>query len=251
VRPVRLFAELINASSLKPTVLQNVDIIFFRELVGGIYFGEPRGRTTNRTEAFDTMRYTKPMIQRVVRMALQAAQTRKKIMCSIDKANVLECSRLWREVVNAEAKKFPDVTITHLYVDNAAMQLIRRPSQFDVIVTENMFGDILTDEAAELVGSLGLLPSASIGPKISLFEPIHGSAPDIMGQGKANPIAAILSVELLCRIAFHLESEAQAIRNAVGKVIQTGLRTSDIYTGLTNERCVTTAEFGQAVLNTL
>lgn len=254
VRPVSLFSELTAASSIKPEVLQNVDILFFRELVGGIYFGEPRGCTPDRTEAFDTMRYTKPMIQRVVRLAFQAAQTRKQKLCSVDKANVLETSRLWREVVQAEASHFPDVAVTHLYVDNAAMQLIRQPSQFDVIVTENMFGDILTDEAAELAGSLGLLASASIGPNISLFEPIHGSAPDIMGQNKANPIAAILSAELMCRHAFHLTAEADAIRLAIQAVIRQGLRTPDIFTGgivpgtASPEQCVTTTAFGQAVL---
>lgn len=248
VRPVTLFPELVAASSIKPEVLRGVDILFFRELVGGIYFGEPRGRTADRTEAFDTMRYTKSMIQRVVRLAFQAAQTRSKKLCSVDKANVLETSRLWREVVQEEAKHFPDVTVTHLYVDNAAMQLIRRPNQFDVIVTENMFGDILTDESAELAGSLGLLASASLGSTVSLFEPIHGSAPDIMGQGKANPIAAILSAELLCRHAFGLEIEAQAIRKAVQQVIRAGLRTPDIFTGASGEHLVSTTQLGEAVL---
>jgi len=251
VRPVTLFPELAAASSIKPEVLQGVDILFFRELVGGIYFGEPRGRNPDRTEAFDTMRYTKPMIQRVVRLAFQAAQGRKKKLCSVDKANVLECSRLWREVVMEEAQQYPDVAVTHLYVDNAAMQLIRKPSQFDVIVTENMFGDILTDESAELAGSLGLLASASIGSNVSLFEPIHGSAPDIMGQGKANPIATILSTALLCEYSLQQADMAAAIRSAVQQAIQAGYRTADIFTQAPTEKLVTTAQFGETVVHYL
>lgn len=251
LRPVTLFPELVHTSSIKPEVLQGVDILFYRELISGIYFGEPRGRNADRTEAWDTMRYDVATIQRIVRLAFQAAQQRRKQLCSVDKANVLETSRLWREVVQAEAKQFPEVEVTHLFVDNAAMQLIRNPRQFDVVVTENMFGDILTDEAAELAGSLGLLASASIGEQVSLFEPIHGSAPDIMGQHKANPIAAILSTALMCMHAFHLPEEAAVIQQAVAKTLQAGWRTADLSTGARGEQVATTEQFTNTVLTYL
>lgn len=251
VRPVTIFPELANISSLKPEIVAGVDIIFFRELISGIYFGEPRSRSADGEVAVDTMRYTKTEVQRIVHLAFQAAQSRKKQLHSIDKANVLECSRLWREVVQAEAKQFPDVTVTHMFVDNAAMQLIRNPKQFDVIVTENMFGDILTDEAAQIAGSLGLLASASVGEQISLFEPIHGSAPDIAGQGRANPIAAILSVAMLCEQVLHWTEGANQIRQAVQQTLASGLRTADIYQPNSADRLATTEEFSAAVIHHL
>ncbi len=228
IRPIRLFTSLLGASSLKQEVLEGADIVFFRELVGGIYFGEPRGRNEAGDEAWDTMRYTKDAVVRIARMAFEAARRRKKTLCSVDKANVLECSRLWRETVNEVARDYSDVTLTHLYVDNAAMQLIKNPRQFDVVLTENMFGDILTDEASQIAGSLGLLASASLGLGVGLFEPIHGSAPDIAGKGIANPIASILSGAMLLEYAFGLNAESDAVWHAVENVLWEGYRTQDI-----------------------
>ncbi len=248
VRPVSIYPELVAASSLKPELLMGVDILFFRELISGIYFGEPRHRSEDGEEAIDTMRYSKFQVRRIVRMAFQAAQRRRKQLCSVDKANVLECSRLWREVVQAEAAQFPDVTVTHMFVDNAAMQLIRQPKQFDVVVTENMFGDILTDEAAQLSGSLGLLASASVGDGIGIFEPIHGSAPDIAGKHLANPIAAILSAALLCE-QFGLTAEASWIREAIQATLANGYRTADLYRENSGVKLVSTEQFTEQILN--
>lgn len=248
IRPIRLFTSLLDTSSLKREILEGADIVFFRELVGGIYFGEPRGRNETRDEAWDTMRYTKDAVVRIARMAFDAARRRKKTLCSVDKANVLECSRLWRETVNEVARDYSDVALTHLYVDNAAMQLIKNPRQFDVILTENMFGDILTDEASQIAGSLGLLASASLGPGIGLFEPIHGSAPDIAGKGIANPIASILSGAMLLEYAFGLKAESDAVWRAVELVLMEGYRTQDIRDAATQEdRIVGTQGMGETI----
>jgi 3-isopropylmalate dehydrogenase len=228
IRPIKLFDELLDASSLKPEVLQGADIVFFRELTGGIYFGQPRERRENGTVALDTMIYSKAEVRRIAEKAFEAAMRRSKKVCSVDKANVLESSRLWRETVNEVAKDYPEVELTHMYVDNAAMQLIRWPKQFDVVVTENMFGDILTDEASQIVGSLGMLPSASVGDSVGLYEPIHGSAPDIAGQGIANPLASILSVAMMLETSFQLQEESQVIIKAVEQFLKQGYRTRDI-----------------------
>lgn len=230
LRPCFLFPELMHASTLKKEVLEGVDIIVIRELTGGLYFGDKsRAQTSDGGEqATDTLTYTTLEIERIVRFAYETARKRRHKLCSVDKANVLETSRLWRETVNRLAQEYPDVETSHMYVDNSAMQLIRNPRQFDVIVTENMFGDILTDEAAMLTGSIGMLPSASIGGKVSLYEPSHGSAPDIAGQKKANPLATILSIAMMLRYSFNLETEAQVVEKAVADVLQAGYRTPDI-----------------------
>ena len=199
LRPAVVYDELVNASTLKPEVIKGVDLIVVRELIGGIYFGEPKGRDENK--GYNTMVYTRPEIERIAHRAFEIAMKRNKKVCSIDKANVLDVSQLWREVVTDVAKEYPEVELSHMYVDNAAMQLVRDPRQFDVIVTGNIFGDILSDEASMLSGSIGLLPSASIGDKVGVYEPIHGSAPDIAGQGIANPIATISSASMMLRFA--------------------------------------------------
>ncbi|AEV20288.1 3-isopropylmalate dehydrogenase [Geobacillus sp. G4] len=231
LRPVVCYDSLVSASPLKPDLVQGVDFVIVRELTGGIYFGQPSGRVVENGEekAVDTLLYKKEEIERIVRMAFILARGRKKKVTSVDKANVLSSSRLWREVAEEVAKQFPDVTLEHMLVDNAAMQLIRAPKQFDVIVTENMFGDILSDEASMLSGSLGMLPSASLsasGP--SLYEPVHGSAPDIAGMNKANPIAAILSAAMMLRLSFGLTAEAEAVEHAVWQALALGLRTADL-----------------------
>ncbi|HEV7986098.1 MAG TPA: 3-isopropylmalate dehydrogenase [Steroidobacteraceae bacterium] len=245
LRPVSVHPALRGASSLKPDLLEGVDLIFVRELTGGIYFG-PKTRDANR--ATDLCTYTAPEIERIVRVAARIARTRRKRLLSIDKANVLETSRLWREVCERVVhSEFPDLTLDHMLVDSAAMHLIRRPRDFDVAVTDNMFGDILTDEASMLSGSLGLLPSASLGDGTrGLYEPIHGSAPDIAGQGIANPYGAILSIALLLRHSFRLEQEAHAIELAVHRAIGDGVRTADITSP--SHRAATTQEAGDAVL---
>jgi 3-isopropylmalate dehydrogenase len=235
LRPAALFPELAASSYLRPDIIGNgLDIMVVRELTGGAYFGEPRGETTVNGEraAFNTMIYSESEIERIVRVACEIAMKRGKRLCSVDKANVLDVSRLWREVAVRTAAAFPEVELSHMYVDNAAMQLIRDPSQFDVIVTENLFGDILSDEASIITGSIGMLPSASMGSGgPALFEPIHGSAPDIAGQDVANPLATILSVSMMLRYSFALEAEAEAIDAAVKKVLAAGYRTGDVYTG--------------------
>ncbi len=228
LRPVRLFDELLDASTLKPEVIRGTDILFFRELTGGIYFGEPRGRNEADTRAWDTMTYTRDEVRRIARMAFEAARRRRKVVHSIDKANVLETSRLWRETVEEVARAYPDVTLHHMYVDNAAMQLIRNPRQFDVVVTGNLFGDILTDEAAQLTGSLGMLPSASTGAEVGLYEPVHGSAPDIAGTDRANPLATILSAALMLEQSFGWTDEAEAVVAAVSRFLAEGWRTADL-----------------------
>lgn len=233
LRPIRLFEELMHASSIRPEKLKGADILFFRELTGDIYFGTPRERRDNGETAIDTMVYSKMEVRRIGHMAFQAARKRRKQLCSVDKANVLESSRLWREVIQELAPEYPDVEVTHMYVDNAAMQLIRDPRQFDVIVTGNMFGDILTDEASQIAGSLGMLPSASIGEKYGLYEPIHGSAPDIAGKNIANPIASVLSAAMMLEFSFHLKKESEAIFLAVQDFLRHGYRTKDTADALT------------------
>ncbi|MGP7816794.1 3-isopropylmalate dehydrogenase [Niallia sp. 01092] len=248
LRPTTYYASLADSSPLRKEIIEGVDLLMVRELTGGIYFGKPSERTTvdGKPGAVDTLVYSKEEITRVIEKAFQLASTRDKRVTSVDKANVLESSRLWRECANEIAEKYPDVTLEHMLVDNAAMQLIRNPKQFDVVVTENMFGDILSDEASVLTGSLGMLPSASIseeGP--FLYEPIHGSAPDIAGQNIANPLATILSAAMLLRVSFQLEEEADLIEHAVNQVLNNGFRTKDIISP--NTKVVSTTEMVEEV----
>jgi 3-isopropylmalate dehydrogenase len=252
LRPVKFYDSLIDSSPLKKEVIQGVDLLIVRELTGGLYFGKPSGRMVENGEekVVDTLLYKKEEIKRIVKAAFELARKRKKKVTSVDKANVLESSRMWREIAEEVAQEFPDVTLEHMLVDNAAMQLIRSPQQFDVIVTENMFGDILSDEASMLSGSLGMLPSASLstsGP--SLYEPIHGSAPDIAGQNKANPIATILSAAMMLRLSFGLSEEADAIEKAVQQVLAAGLRTADI--AQKGQRVVSTDEMVNEIKATI
>lgn len=253
LRPAVLFPELAAASYLRPDIIgQGLDIMVVRELTGGAYFGEPRGEIVMNGEraAYNTMIYSESEIERIVRVACEIARKRGKKLCSVDKANVLDVSRLWREVAIRTAAEYPDVELSHMYVDNAAMQLIRDPSQFDVIVTENLFGDILSDEASIITGSIGMLPSASMGTDgPALFEPIHGSAPDIAGQDVANPLATILSVSMMLRFAFGLEDEAAVIDAAVKSVLAQGYRTGDIYVG--EGKKVGCSEMGALVLDAI
>lgn len=245
LRPVRLNEALIEASSIKPDVLRGTDLLVVRELTGGIYFGES-GRRDNDSTAYDTMIYSRAEIERVLHTAFKLARKRRGKVTSVDKANVLESSRLWRETANDVAAQYPDVSFEHLLVDACAMHLIRRPSSFDVIVTGNMFGDILTDEASMLAGSLGMLPSASLAEgSLGLFEPIHGSAPDIAGQGIANPTGAILSAALLLRYSLGLEQEALAVERAVDRVLAEGYRTRDI--AETDSEVITTTVMGDLI----
>jgi 3-isopropylmalate dehydrogenase len=253
LRPAVLYPELIGASSLKPEIVSGLDIMIIRELTGDIYFGEPRGRRSNargEREGYDTMLYSEPEIRRIVEIGFQTAVKRGRKLCSVDKENVLETSRLWREVANDVARKYPQVVLLHMYVDNAAMQLVRNPKQFDVIVTGNMFGDILSDEASMLTGSIGMLPSASLatGGK-GLYEPIHGSAPDIAGKNAANPLATILSAAMMLRHTFNQDEWAYRIEAAVKSVLARGYRTADIHTPGTQQ--VGTLEMGDAVVAAL
>lgn len=250
LRPAQVFAELAASSALKAELVAGLDVLIVRELTGDIYFGEPKGirRTDDgEREGFDTMRYRESEIRRIARVAFKAAASRQRRLCSVDKANVLETSQLWREVVTAEAEAFPDVALQHMYVDNCAMQLVRNPKQFDVIVTGNLFGDILSDEASMLTGSIGMLPSASLdaGGK-GLYEPIHGSAPDIAGQGIANPLATILSAAMMLRHSLARPDAAERVERAVAQVLRDGYRTADLYTEGT--RKVGTGEMGEAVV---
>ena len=252
IRPIKLFDELLSASSIKEEILRGADILFFRELTGGIYFGEPRERTNDGKTGIDTMIYHQYEVERIARKAFESAMTRKKILHSVDKANVLESSRLWRETVQAMSKEFPEVKVIHLFIDNAAMQLIKDPCQFDVVVTGNMFGDILTDEASQIAGSLGMLASASVGDKVGIYEPIHGSAPDIAGKGIANPLATILSTALMLDIAFGMQNEANAVIAAVDKVLKAGYRTGDIAESSTpKEMILGTDAIGEKVIDYL
>ncbi|MDR2458242.1 MAG: 3-isopropylmalate dehydrogenase [Clostridiales Family XIII bacterium] len=232
LRPAILFEELQNASPLKSKIIgTGLDILIVRELTGGIYFGEKKTYTKNGTEvAYDIEKYSEPEIKRIAKGAFSLARKRNKKLISVDKANVLESSRLWRRIVTDVAKNFPDIELSHMYVDNAAMQIIRTPQSFDVILTNNIFGDILSDEASQITGSIGMLPSASLGESsLGLYEPIHGSAPDIAGTGKANPIATILSVAMMLKYSFSLSKESDAIKKAVKKYLKMGHRTFDIF----------------------
>ncbi len=251
LRPIKIFDELVHASSLKPEILKGADILFFRELTGGIYFGK-RSRSEDGSHAMDTMSYSKKEIQRIARKAFIAAGKRRGILHSIDKANVLDSSKLWRETVQEMAAEFPKVQLTHMYVDNAAMQLIRDPKQFDVVLTGNMFGDILTDEASQITGSLGMLPSASIGNQWGLFEPIHGSAPDIAGKNIANPLATILSAAMMLEFAFDMKEESQVVIKTVSDVLKAGYRTADIASKDTPINMILgTQEIGEQVMEDL
>jgi 3-isopropylmalate dehydrogenase len=259
LRPAILFEPLAGASSLKPELVANLDILIVRELTGGIYFGEPRGVEVvdNERRGFNTYVYTDHEIDRIARVAFDLARKRNRRLCSVDKANVLEVTQLWREVVTDVAADYPDVTLSHMYVDNAGMQLVRAPKQFDVIVTGNMFGDILSDVAAMLTGSLGMLPSASLAADGSgLYEPVHGSAPDIAGQDMANPLATVLSVAMMCRYSLDAPAAADAIEAAVDRVLARGIRTPDIAPGegapgQTEAHVVGTEAMGRHVLEEL
>ncbi len=256
-RPAICHDQLIDASSLKPELIAGLDILIIRELTGDIYFGQPRGRRTavdghfpGSEEAFDTMRYSRPEIERIAHVAFQAARKRNKRVTSVDKSNVLETFQFWKDVVTEVGQLYPDVALDHMYVDNAAMQLVRAPKKFDVVVTGNMFGDILSDEAAMLTGSIGMLPSASLNAKNQgLYEPSHGSAPDIAGQGIANPLATILSAAMMLRFSLNQPQSADRIEAAVSKVLAQGLRTADIHS--TGTVRVGTREMGDAVVQAL
>ena len=257
-RPAICYEQLAGASSLKPELVSGLDILIIRELTGDIYFGQPRGRRTavdglfpGSEEAFDTMRYSRPEIERIAHVAFQAARKRSKRVTSVDKANVLETFQLWKDVVTEIGRQYPDVELDHMYVDNAAMQLVKAPRKFDVVVTGNMFGDILSDEAAMLTGSIGMLPSASLNTSSQgLYEPSHGSAPDIAGKGIANPLATILSAAMMLRFSLDQPQAADRIESAVKDVLATGLRTADIYPEGTSSgvRKVGTREMGDAVV---
>ena len=252
-RPALCYPELTHASTLKPEVVAGLDLLIIRELTGDIYFGQPRGRRTapdgpfmGHPEGFDTMRYSQPEVERIAHVAFQAARKRRKQLLSVDKANVLETSQLWREIITSVHHQYPDVSLEHMYVDNAAMQLVKAPKRLDVIVTGNMFGDILSDAAAMLTGSIGMLPSASMNEKNQgLFEPSHGSAPDIAGKGIANPLATILSAAMMLRFSLNQEAAALRIERAVSQVLADGLRTADIATEGT--QTVKTQAMGDAV----
>ncbi len=256
-RPATCYEELVGASSLKPELIAGLDILIIRELTGDIYFGQPRGRRTaidghfpGAEEAFDTMRYSRPEIERIAHVAFQAARKRSQRVTSVDKANVLETFQFWKDVVTDVARQYPDVQLDHMYVDNAAMQLVRAPKKFDVIVTGNMFGDILSDEAAMLTGSIGMLPSASLNARNQgLYEPSHGSAPDIAGKGIANPLATILSAAMMLRFSLNRPQAADHIEGAVKSVLAQGLRTADIHSDKTT--LVSTAQMGDAVVSAL
>jgi len=250
LRPAFLYPQLADASSLKPEIVAGLDIMIVRELTGGIYFGEPRGiraREDGQREGFNTLIYNESEIERIARSAFETAMKRGKRLCSVDKANVLEVSELWREVMESVSSKYPEVALSHMYVDNAAMQLVREPKQFDVMVTTNMFGDILSDAAAMLTGSIGMLPSASINASgLGMYEPIHGSAPDIAGQDKANPLATILSVAMMLRHSLGNPMLADVVEQSVGKVLDVGLRTEDIHTK--DDEKTGTSAMGDAVV---
>lgn len=251
LRPIKLFDELLAASSIKPEILRGADILFFRELTGDVYFGE-RGRKDENKTAFDTMIYSRYEVERIAHKAFKAAQTRRKKLTSVDKANVLESSRLWREVVQEVSNQYPDVTVEHMFVDAAAMKLIQNPKSFDVVVTGNLFGDILTDEASQIAGSMGMLASASVGDTVGLYEPIHGSAHDITGKGIANPLASILSAALLLDISFGLKEESEAVIKAVAQTLKDGYRTRDIADETTlHEKILGTDVMGNVVCNHL
>ena len=249
LRPAMLFEQLADSSSIKPDIIAGLDILIVRELVGGIYFGTPRGIQTGSDgikEGINTMVYREDEVERIARVAFDTAASRNHRVCSVDKANVLEVSELWRDVVGRVAKDYPDIQLSHMYVDNAAMQLVRDPTQFDVIVTANLFGDILSDLAAMLTGSIGMLPSASLNANgWGLYEPVHGSAPDIAGRDVANPLATILSLAMLLRYSLKMRAQADRIESAVARTLEEGLRTADI---ATDTKHVSTSELGDAVV---
>jgi 3-isopropylmalate dehydrogenase len=248
LRPILLFDELLDASSIKPSILKGTDILFFRELTGDVYFGEKK-RSEDGHTASDLMVYERYEIERIAYKAFEAAMTRSKRVCSVDKANVLESSRLWRETVQQVSKDYPEVETEHMFIDNAAMQLIKDPKRFDVVLTANLFGDILTDEASQIAGSMGMLASASIGDGTGFFEPIHGSAHDIAGKDLANPLASILSVALMLDISFGLKEESQLIINVIKQVLAEGFRTNDIADGSTNPyKVLGTKDMGKLIL---
>lgn len=253
LRPAMVYPELAEASPLKADIVAGLDILIMRELTGGIYFGQPRGIRTNEAgerEGFDTMRYSESEIRRIAQRGFEAARRRQRRLCSVDKANVLETTQLWRDVVTEVGKDYPDVELSHMYVDNAAMQLIRQPRQFDVIVTGNMFGDILSDAASMLTGSIGMLPSASLNASgFGMYEPIHGSAPDIAGTNKANPLATILSLAMLLRYSLDEEAAARRVEAAVRKVLADGVRTADI--ARPGDKVSSCTEMGDAVVAAL
>lgn len=254
IRPVKVYPALIDSCPLKNELIPDgLDLVFFRELTGGIYFGQPKEISADGKSAVDSMKYTEKEVERIARKAFTAARIRGKRVLSVDKANVLMTSVLWRRVVSElHEKEFNDVELSHMYVDNAAMQLVRAPSQFDVVVTENMFGDILSDEAAMLAGSLGMLPSASLNEDdFGLYEPIGGTAPDIAGKGIANPVAQILSAALMLRYSFGRDDAAKCIENALAKVLDSGLRTGDIFNGKPGEKKIGTKEMGDAIVAAL
>lgn len=252
LRPVKIYHELINSSPLKKEKVKNVDLIVVRELTGGIYFGEPRKRLNKGQTAIDTSIYSKQEITRISKIAFKLASNRKKKITSVDKANVLETSRLWRETVNEVSKNYKDIELSHMFVDNAALQLIKNPSQFDVILTENMFGDILSDESSVIAGSIGLLPSASIGEKYALYEPIHGAFNKAAGQNRANPIGTILSAAMMMRISFKMEKEAKLIELAIKKAINEGYRTKDISSPDTDpHKILGTKEMGDIIAESI
>ena len=248
LRPIKLFDELLSASSIKPEILRGADILFFRELTGDIYFGE-KGRKNNGDTAYDVAEYSRYEVERIGRKAFEAARTRKKHLVSVDKANVLESSRLWREVIQKLALEYPDVTVEYQFVDATAMLLIKDPKRFDVVVTANLFGDILTDEASQIAGSMGMLASASIGDGTGVYEPIHGSAHDITGKGLANPMASVLSAALLLDISFGMKAESEVVINAVDQVLKKGFRTGDIADATTDKSMILgTDAIGEEIL---
>ena len=249
LRPARVWPGLERGGSLRPDALRGVDMLIVRELIGGIYFGEPRGRTGDGREAFDTMRYSAHEVERIAVVAFESARGRRKLVTSVDKANVLESSRLWREVVTEVGARYPDVRLEHQLVDSCAMRLVSDPGSFDVVLAGNLFGDILSDEAGAVVGSLGLLPSASVGGRGGLFEPVHGSAPDIAGRGVANPVGAIASAALLLRHALGLGGEADAVEAAIGSALDAGCRTADL--AREGEPALSGAEMTRAVVERL
>lgn len=245
IRPAKIYSALINASTLKPDVLRGTDLVILRELTGDVYFGTPRGY--NEERGWNTMEYSRKEVERIARFAFKIAKGRSGKVTSVDKANVLECSQFWRKVVHDIHTEFQDVELNDMYVDNAAMQLVKNPKQFDVVLTQNMFGDILSDIAAMITGSLGMLPSASLGSKYALYEPVHGSAPDIAGQNKANPLAAIASVGMMFLYSFQMDKVSELIDEAIKRTLVSGYRTADIYTSGTI--LVSTSEMTQVVLD--
>ncbi|MBU2491771.1 MAG: 3-isopropylmalate dehydrogenase [Bacteroidetes bacterium] len=244
IRPAKIYSSLVDSSSLKKEVINGTDFVVFRELTGGIYFGEPRGYDNDK--GWNTMIYTRPEIERIAKLAFETAQRRKGTLTSVDKANVLEVSQLWRKVVAETAKNYPDVELSNMYVDNAAMQIVKDPKQFDVILTSNLFGDILSDISGMITGSLGMLPSASLGTRYSLYEPVHGSAPDIAGKGIANPIAAIASAAMMFEHSFEMGKASELIIESIEKALKQGLRTSDI--AQKGDKVVTTQDLTKAII---